>query len=44
MYRRHGDKLALAFLGCDLAVTAAAWFAAYFLRYACWPAPAERGV
>ena len=40
MYRRHGDKLALVFLGCDLAVTAVAWFAAYALRYALWPAPA----
>ena len=39
MYRRHGDKLALVFLGCDLAVTAVAWFAAYFVRFTCWPAP-----
>lgn len=39
MYRRHGDKLALVFLGCDLAVTAVAWFAAYFVRFTYWPAP-----
>lgn len=39
MYRRHGDKLALVFLGCDLAVTAVAWFAAYFLRFSFFAAP-----
>lgn len=37
MYRRHGQKLGLVFLACDLAVTAAVWLAAYFLRYAVWP-------
>jgi Undecaprenyl-phosphate glucose phosphotransferase len=42
MYRRHGQKLGLVFLACDLAVTAIAWCGAYLLRYACWPAP--RGV
>jgi Undecaprenyl-phosphate glucose phosphotransferase len=39
MYRRHGQKLGLVFLACDLAVTAATWFAAYFLRFAFWPSP-----
>jgi Undecaprenyl-phosphate glucose phosphotransferase len=39
MYRRHGDKLALVFLACDLAVTAAAWIAAYFLRFRLLPCP-----
>jgi len=39
MYRRHGDKLGLVFLACDLAVTAGAWTSAYWLRFACWPAP-----
>src|SRR5262245_4066378 len=39
MYRRHGDKLALVFLTCDLAVTAVAWFTAYYLRFAFWDAP-----
>jgi Undecaprenyl-phosphate glucose phosphotransferase len=42
MYRRHGDKLALVFLACDLLVTAGVWFAAYFLRFSLWPSP--RGV
>src|ERR1700761_1734130 len=42
MYRRHGQKLGLVFLACDLAVTAATWLAAYYLRYALWPA--EHGV
>lgn len=37
MYRRHGQKLGLVFLACDLSVTAAAWFAAYFVRYSLWP-------
>ena len=40
MYRRHGDKLALVFLGCDLAVTAAVWLGAYLLRFTLWAAPA----
>jgi Undecaprenyl-phosphate glucose phosphotransferase len=39
MYRRHGDKLALVFLGCDLAVTACAWFASYAARFTLLPAP-----
>lgn len=39
MYRRHGQKLGLVFLGCDLAVTAAAWSGAYWLRFALWPSP-----
>jgi Undecaprenyl-phosphate glucose phosphotransferase len=42
MYRRHGDKLALVFLACDLMVTAGVWWAAYFVRFAFWPSP--RGV
>ncbi|HEV7221877.1 MAG TPA: undecaprenyl-phosphate glucose phosphotransferase [Pirellulales bacterium] len=37
MYRRHGQKLGLVFLACDLSVTALAWFAAYVLRYSLWP-------
>ncbi len=39
MYRRHGDKLALVFLACDLLVTASVWFGAYLLRFALWPSP-----
>ena len=39
MYRRHGNKLALVFLVCDLAVTAGFWVVAYFLRFALWPSP-----
>lgn len=39
MYRRHGQKLGLVFLCCDLATTASVWFGAYFLRYAAWPSP-----
>lgn len=39
MYRRHGQKLGLVFLLVDLAVTAAAWIAAYWLRYSFWAAP-----
>lgn len=38
MYRRHGQKLGLLFLAGDLAVTAVTWLAAYYLRYAFWPA------
>ena len=38
MYRRHGQKLGLVFLAGDLAVTAVTWLAAYYLRYAIWPA------
>ncbi|HWB09811.1 MAG TPA: undecaprenyl-phosphate glucose phosphotransferase [Pirellulales bacterium] len=38
MYRRHGQKLGLVFLACDLGVTAGTWLAAYYLRYALWPA------
>jgi exopolysaccharide biosynthesis polyprenyl glycosylphosphotransferase len=37
MYRRHGQKLGLVFLACDLAVTAGAWYAAYLLRFTLWP-------
>ncbi|MBX3412249.1 MAG: undecaprenyl-phosphate glucose phosphotransferase [Pirellulales bacterium] len=33
MYRRHGQKLAHVFLLVDLAVTVAAWLAAYALRF-----------
>jgi len=39
MYRRHGNKLGLVFLACDLAVTSGAWVGAYFLRFTLWPAP-----
>ncbi len=39
MYRRHGEKLALVFLACDLAVTTAVWVGAYLLRFALWPSP-----
>ena len=39
MYRRHGDKLGLVFLACDLGVTAAAWVGAYWLRFSGWPSP-----
>ena len=39
MYRRHGQKLSLVFLVCDLAVTACVWLGAYFLRYAAWESP-----
>lgn len=39
MYRRHGNKLGLVFLGCDLAVTTAAWGGAYLLRFTLWPSP-----
>jgi len=39
MYRRHGNKLGLVFLGCDLAVTGAAWTGGYLLRFALLPSP-----
>jgi len=39
MYRRHGDKLGLVFLACDLAVTSGAWFLAYLLRFELFPSP-----
>ncbi|MFH1266238.1 MAG: undecaprenyl-phosphate glucose phosphotransferase [Planctomycetota bacterium] len=39
MYRRHGNKLGLVFLACDLAVTSGIWVGAYFLRFATWPSP-----
>lgn len=39
MYRRHGDKLGLVFLACDLAVTSALWLAAYLLRFSLLPSP-----
>jgi len=42
MYRRHGDKLALVFGACDLAITTLAWFAAYWVRFGMISAP--RGV
>ena len=37
MYRRHGDKLVLVFLACDLLVTTAVWLGAYYLRFSLWP-------
>lgn len=37
MYRRHGQKLGLAFLACDLSVTAASWLTAYYARFEIWP-------
>ncbi|HID77077.1 MAG TPA: undecaprenyl-phosphate glucose phosphotransferase [Planctomycetaceae bacterium] len=39
MYRRHGNKLGLVFLACDLSVTAATWVAAYLLRFSLLPSP-----
>jgi exopolysaccharide biosynthesis polyprenyl glycosylphosphotransferase len=39
MYRRHGDKLGVVFLACDLAVTAGVWVGAYALRFALFPSP-----
>ncbi len=39
MYRRHGNKLALVFLACDLAITAVVWIGAYVLRFTVWPSP-----
>ena len=36
MYRRHGQKLGLLFLACDLSVTAASWLAAYYARFEIW--------
>jgi len=39
MYRRHGNKLGLVFLACDLAVTSGVWMGAYLLRFALWPSP-----
>jgi len=39
MYRRHGDKLAILFLACDLAVTAGVWLGAYALRFTVLPSP-----
>lgn len=39
MYRRHGDKLSLVFLACDLAVTSGAWIGAYWVRFTFWPSP-----
>ncbi|MHC4398272.1 MAG: undecaprenyl-phosphate glucose phosphotransferase [Planctomycetota bacterium] len=39
MYRRHGNKLGLVFLVCDLVVTSGVWVAAYFGRFALWPSP-----
>ncbi len=39
MYRRHGNRLGLVFLACDLSVTSIAWFGAYFLRFAVWSSP-----
>ena len=42
MYRRHGDKLALVFLACDLAVTAGVWVGAYLVRF--WLLPSPYGV
>lgn len=39
MYRRHGNKLGVVFLACDLAVAAVAWVAAYLVRFAWLPSP-----
>ena len=39
MYRRDGDKLVLVFLLADACVTAAAWMAAYLLRFSLFAAP-----
>ncbi len=39
MYRRHGDKLVVVFLACDLAVTAGVWLGAYLLRFGLLPSP-----
>jgi Undecaprenyl-phosphate glucose phosphotransferase len=39
MYRRHGNKLSLVFLACDLTVTATVWIGAYLLRFAVWSSP-----
>jgi len=39
MYRRHGNKLGLVFMACDLAVTSVMWIAAYVLRFTVWPSP-----
>jgi len=39
MYRRHGDKLGLVFLACDLGVTFSVWIGAYWLRFAFLSAP-----
>ena len=39
MYRRHGDKLALVFLTCDLLVTGSVWVLAYLMRFTLWAAP-----
>jgi len=39
MYRRHGDKLGVVFLACDMAVTGAVWVGAYALRFALLPSP-----
>ena len=39
MYRRHGNKLGLVFLACDLAATAAVWIGAYLFRFSLLPSP-----
>jgi Undecaprenyl-phosphate glucose phosphotransferase len=39
MFRRHRQVILLAFLSSDLITTTLAWFGAYFVRFACWPAP-----
>lgn len=39
MYRRHGNKLGVVFLACDLSITAAVWVGAYFFRFALLPSP-----
>ncbi len=39
MYRRHGNKLGLVFLLCDLTVTSIVWFGAYFLRFWVFSSP-----
>ncbi|MBI1900691.1 MAG: undecaprenyl-phosphate glucose phosphotransferase [Planctomycetia bacterium] len=40
MFRRHQQVLGWLFLGGDLLATAAAWVAAYLVRFSLWPAPA----
>ena len=39
MYRRHGNKLAAAFLACDLVVTGVTWLVAYAVRFGLLPSP-----
>ena len=39
MFRRQRQAVAVALLASDLFITALGWFAAYVLRFYCWPAP-----